>query len=356
MKRWVEWERDRRWKAGTQSRDSAFDVLVRSDSFKRSESNRMSAVSSSEHSIVPQDPSRVSPAGGSASHLLPSESGHSSRRADSLPLLELPAPLSAARSGVPSPASTSAPTNGNRTPSPYLPASVHPSGSGDSFGSTSDLPPLPVHQQPPQQTSQHTVVGTSPSEFGASSYYPSAGDEYDDAAAAERDPILSGQYSPESTFTRESRGRNPFVRSSAQAQYGQVVAEPDEMPPSPPQPARSRDASFARSSVASRYRGVSLVDDGPVADPTGGQFRTVQRSRRVSQTAEQTRRSRTFERNQSVDSSGHALSVDTRSANNSPSMRDSSPSSSFYSPVVNQGGSRPPGAQGGLPPGARRRD
>jgi chitin synthase len=35
MKRWVEFERERRWKAGTQSRDSYYDVLQRSSSPRR---------------------------------------------------------------------------------------------------------------------------------------------------------------------------------------------------------------------------------------------------------------------------------------------------------------------------------
>jgi hypothetical protein len=35
MKRWVEFERERRWKSGTQSRDSYYDVVQRSSSPKR---------------------------------------------------------------------------------------------------------------------------------------------------------------------------------------------------------------------------------------------------------------------------------------------------------------------------------
>jgi chitin synthase len=351
MKRWAEWERDRRWKAGTQSRDSAFDVLVRTESFKQSDSNRMSAMSSSEHSLVPNDAARTSPAGG-GSQFISSESGHSSanRRNDSLPLLELPAPLSQ-RSAITTPGSTSVPTNRSQSPKQQG-LSAHNSGSGESFfgsgGQQQDLPPLPTYPYVHAQQHQHMVgMAVSPaatSEPGMHSpdlsRYPSTEEEYDDSA--ERDPMFIGNYSPESTF----RGRNPFNRAIAQGDY-EMVAEPDEMPPSPPQPARSREHSYGRSSVGSRYRGVSLVDDGPVADPTGGQFRTVQRSRRVSQAEQQqqSRRSRTYERNQSVDSR-RGLSVDTRSIT-TQSARDGSPApSSFYSNT--------PSTPGVLPPGARK--
>jgi chitin synthase len=35
MKRWIEFERERRWKSGQQSRDSYYDVIHRSSSPKR---------------------------------------------------------------------------------------------------------------------------------------------------------------------------------------------------------------------------------------------------------------------------------------------------------------------------------
>ncbi len=46
MKRWAEFERERRWKSGTHSRDSTYDVVQRTGSPERSGSTRYSVVSS----------------------------------------------------------------------------------------------------------------------------------------------------------------------------------------------------------------------------------------------------------------------------------------------------------------------
>ena len=45
MKRWADFERDRRYKSGSRSRDSTYDVLQRGGSPQRSASNRYSVVS-----------------------------------------------------------------------------------------------------------------------------------------------------------------------------------------------------------------------------------------------------------------------------------------------------------------------
>lgn len=45
MKRWADFERDRRYKSGNHSRDSTYDIIHRAGSPQRSASNRYSVVS-----------------------------------------------------------------------------------------------------------------------------------------------------------------------------------------------------------------------------------------------------------------------------------------------------------------------
>lgn len=100
MKRWSEWERERRWKNGTRSRDSSYDVIQRSASPNRSYTNRTSIISTdtyvsqslgAQHN--PQDP--FARQAGTPSGFSPHLPGSPSlgRRVDSVQVLELPAPL-----------------------------------------------------------------------------------------------------------------------------------------------------------------------------------------------------------------------------------------------------------------------
>ena len=106
MKRWAEFERERRWKSGTHSRDSTYDVVHRTNSPERSGSTRFSVVSSDTYHSNPSLPTDAT--GRLLSHQThssgyeTSEAGHSKSgsqvggaraRLDSVPLLELPAPL-----------------------------------------------------------------------------------------------------------------------------------------------------------------------------------------------------------------------------------------------------------------------
>jgi len=54
MKRWAEFERERRWKSGTHSRDSTYDIVQRTGSPERSGSTRYSVVSSDTFHSNPQ--------------------------------------------------------------------------------------------------------------------------------------------------------------------------------------------------------------------------------------------------------------------------------------------------------------
>ena len=97
MKRWSEWERERRWKNRTRSRDSTFEVLQRSGSPHRSSTTRNSVISTTDTFVSqgghPQDPffrGAATPSGyGSSSPA----AGGGRRQVDNVQVLELPAPL-----------------------------------------------------------------------------------------------------------------------------------------------------------------------------------------------------------------------------------------------------------------------
>ncbi|EPQ30423.1 uncharacterized protein PFL1_01949 [Pseudozyma flocculosa PF-1] len=108
MKRWAEFERERRWKSGTHSRDSTYDVVQRTGSPERSGSTRYSVVSSDTFHSNPSGQhdqfGRALPSSAllsNSQHGLDngSEGGHAKSasgaraRLDAVPLLELPAPL-----------------------------------------------------------------------------------------------------------------------------------------------------------------------------------------------------------------------------------------------------------------------
>jgi len=110
MKRWSEWERERRWKSGTRSRDSSYDVIQRASSPNRSSTNRLSIISTdtfvsqSGGQGNPQDPffkSAGTPSGYSPHVPSSPVVGAPGRRVDSVQVLELPAPLSVAQQSQP---------------------------------------------------------------------------------------------------------------------------------------------------------------------------------------------------------------------------------------------------------------
>ncbi|THH01230.1 hypothetical protein EW026_g1461 [Hermanssonia centrifuga] len=88
MKRWAEFERERRWKSGTQSRDSTY-YNPRAGSPKRAESNRYSMVSTADYHAQAQ--------GYDTASTLDSAYAAVPRRQDANQLLMLPAPLSVSR-------------------------------------------------------------------------------------------------------------------------------------------------------------------------------------------------------------------------------------------------------------------
>ncbi|KZT01163.1 glycosyltransferase family 2 protein, partial [Laetiporus sulphureus 93-53] len=247
MKRWAEFERERRWKSGTQSRDSTF-FEYRSNSPKRSDSRRPSLSSTADYPQLQQQ------------QQYDSETYESSNvaatrpRRDSNQLLMLPAPLAVNRYSGPAPA-----------PSVSTSDMVsHSSEEGTSeVGSAHKLP----HTQR-QNTGQHRA---QPSQAQA---------QLDYQARITRAVLRQG------TATGQQVGEtyNPYGQQGGYIDSPAVpfTTDPEDMPLAPPpRPAPSRS------------RGVSLADNGVVPGP-GGVRRVSRQARRASsQASPQNRYSRT---------------------------------------------------------------
>ncbi|KAK4698764.1 chitin synthase, partial [Phenoliferia sp. Uapishka_3] len=254
MKRWADFERDRRYRSGNHSRDSTYDnlILQRSGSPQRTASNRYSVVSSAE--------TYTSAAGGSgATHdalfrgspqpPLPTDGLHSGPRRPQT--LELPAPLA---------------SQGSHSP----PDSVE----------SSPLESSP--ELPPKRYENHSDARHQASSSGLEyPRYPETGYDSDEI---EREGIL-GRESPvainEATFPSRA-----YTRDSPYTSEPEVISHPGRSLVQAPESSRSESVSSRNSnpfgsSAQVHRRGVSLVDAGPVPGQQG--FRTVQRSRRTSQ-------------------------------------------------------------------------
>ena len=254
MKRWAEFERERRLKSGTHSRDSTYDIVQRTGSPDRAGSTRYSMVSSDTFHSNPSQQDSVfnRPTTGllSSAHTQESsETGRSTARSrlDNVPLLELPAPL--------------APDAANKR------SSAAPAAAGS------------VSVQRPRDASPASA---------STENYPMSAEYVDD----EKRPMMgSGPSSPE-----PERTYVPFQPMTAEVRHGLVSsgqaypglqeaqfaqgfsAEPEDEPIPAPASGRQREVP--------PNRGFSLVDDGPVVTNTG--TRVVQRGakRMSSQTAQ----------------------------------------------------------------------
>lgn len=276
MKRWAEFERDRRVKAGL-TRDSTFD-LGRNTSPHRMANDRYSTISSAD--TYHSSGERVGYPGSPAYPVQ----------------LELPAPL--ATQGRSPPLSTA------------------------SMRDYEDLSPPPP--PPPELPSK------APS-YGGSGY-----DEYEyDRDTNVDSPIISQTLSlaphndePTSFFGGERESSPSLSPLEGRSSPSAVVTSPVDIASS-----SSSQHSRGDSRAPSKFRGVSLVDDGPVPGTAG--FRPVQRARRES------RNSTTMPppSRGGRSSVSHAPS-DARTLN----TIDTSHSSTTMSP--------PPSARSSLPPGA----
>ncbi|KIJ66533.1 glycosyltransferase family 2 protein [Hydnomerulius pinastri MD-312] len=223
MKRWAEFERDRRWKNGVQSRDSTFDRSNRYSMASNSDTNHPASNGGVDESTTESTPSVPHTTGG----------GPRSRH-DSSGLLMLPAPLAVSRT-LTSGASAS---------------SVGVSRSSEDAAYMSDV----------GSTSNQRLVSTPQDQY-VDSYSESPAPRYPqfDAQVARaagtnggvlRNPTLSSQYPGET--------QNPFRSEPHVAayddQYGGYTTEPEDILPHVP---------------GRQSRGVSLSDNGPVPGPEG---------------------------------------------------------------------------------------
>ncbi|KAE9388610.1 glycosyltransferase family 2 protein [Gymnopus androsaceus JB14] len=243
MKKWAEFERERRWKSGTQSRDSMFYN-------GKTDSNRYSLGTDSDTFHPPSngfDSSTIE----SAAYATPRQ------RHDSNTLLMLPAPLAVNRQ----PMSSNSSVSGARSSE-----DAHYSDHSDS-----NLRLVPSLQ------SDDAV----PSNFSAalpSSRYSSPGRSMDPPQ-----PRVNNFRSPTSYYSDVS---NPFSTPSADSDHA-YTAEPEEMAtPSPgPGPGRAGGRSMTT--------GVRLTDGGPVPSAEGGVRRVTRPSGRRPQSQNRYSRSST---------------------------------------------------------------
>jgi chitin synthase len=229
MKRWAEFERERRWKSGSQSRDSAYG-------YERSSPKRYSLVSATDTGVTPSGNYDASTA---ESH------AYARHRADSNQLLSLPAPLGV-RPGMGGTGNSGTPLSTSATRS-----------SEDIYGSDSSS----AHQR------------LIPS--------PASPDAY--AGASENEP-----YSPRSLEAHVSRGGGALRSGTAPSLYpGETpVQHPAAYAPefsAEPEEFQAQHGHHHHHQQAPRSRGgVSLTDSGPVPSASGDGVRRVARPRRQS--------------------------------------------------------------------------
>lgn len=320
MKRWAEYERDRRFRGGTESRDT-YDMMSPDNGMMRFSSMSSDAPSSG---LEPLPRANLGGAGEEARY-------PARQRLDSVPLLELPAPLGPDANGRPRQGSgTMSPTSGPLSPTSGAMSALRPSAASpphlqpsSSFGGA----PRPPFGAPPTDSSmqarQHLFgAGAAPMRPPATSGYasppprPAAPAGYTNIR-----PPPPGAYSarpgsgsatppprppPAAGYTPPPRpGAPPANYSPTMRPVGAPVrpgATPPAMRPTIPNPVRPGTPPSMRPTIPppvrpgtppsmrpventanlpSSVQRVSLVDDGPVAD-SGGIRQVVRGSRRQS--------------------------------------------------------------------------
>ncbi|KAI0673927.1 glycosyltransferase family 2 protein [Trametes maxima] len=234
MKRWAEFERERRWKNGTQSRDStAFDL--RGSSPKRAEGKRYSLVSDYQSPPPPQfDQSTYDS----------SFNGGQRPRMDSNQVVVLPTPLSVNRNiAVPTPSvSTIAPSRSSED------------GYNSDIGSQQRL------VSPQESYEDYNSGQQSPNNFEA---------RVSRSGGVLRPGATSNQFPGET--------QNPYTYSPQSAGFDDpqvpFVTDSEELPPPLP------------PNATPRSRGISLSDNGPVPGPGGVRRVSRQQGRRPTSQA-----------------------------------------------------------------------
>ncbi|KAI0319028.1 glycosyltransferase family 2 protein [Amylostereum chailletii] len=259
MKRWAEFERERRWKSGTQSRDSAY-YDPKSNSPKR-----YSLVSNTDTGATPSghDGGSTSDSHGYNANNMPRS------RHDSNQLLSLPMPL-----GVNRP-----PTSGGASASSVARSSDEVYGSDASSAHQRLVSPT----SPDFYSNEDSVYSPQASPASRYGHQNSVETQFSRTAANSNAVLRHGSAS------NQYPGETQNVFPTPQAMFSDHVGystEPEELSPSMATP----------PSAASRAsgRGISLSDAGPVPGPDG--VRRVARPsarRPSSQTPQQNRYSRT---------------------------------------------------------------
>ncbi|KAH9854364.1 glycosyltransferase family 2 protein [Lenzites betulinus] len=237
MKRWAEFERERRWKSGTQSRDStAYDARSGSPRRNGNDTKRYSLVSEYQSPPLPQF---------DQSTFESSYSNNQRPRHDSNQLVVLPAPLSVNRNAVPTPSvSTVALSRSSED------------GYNSDIGSQQRLVSSPGESYNEDLDSRHQ----SPNNF---------------EARVSRNGGVLRQGTTSNQFPGETQ--NPYQYSPQSAGFNDpqvpFVTDPDDMPLQPP------------PNPNQRVRGISLSDQGPVAGPGGVRRVSRQQGRRPTSQA-----------------------------------------------------------------------
>ena len=278
MKRWADFERDRRYRSGMHSRDSTYDV-VRSGSPHRAGSNRFSVISSAEtynsgigsHNTNDALFRQNSPGVSASTNHSDSESGYYNSSSMKFPAqLELPAPLSSQ----------------GRSSQSSLASMIDRE-------SASDMPHRFDDNTNSRRSSDGAAIGRMSRGAMASYDYPRYAEGYD-SDELEREAILGG----DSPIIRQSplMGAGGFDSNNSLATGyfpGSQHNEPESLLPSlvTSDSHSSSTGDSTHSSASNPFtnaaqpnrqsRGVSLVDAGPVPGSEG--FRVVQRQRRQSQ-------------------------------------------------------------------------
>lgn len=265
MKRWIEYERERRWRSGNESRDAPSDP----DSTLNPSKNGW------------EDPASVN-ASSTVSPEVPMPRG----RMDSVPLLELPAPLGQRPAASGAPATTTAvgfarPPPTGRPLNPVSPAGIAPMGG---------RPPRPptLSGRPPTGPG---MPGTVPAPLATGAPMPPSNPQ---ASAMARQHLFGatptssarpmmpmrppGAMSPPTSPPPRPMAPNPWAATPLHPRMpmGPAPGMPGSVRPvSPPPPPPSKGA------VPSNVERISLVDDGPVTD-SGPVRQVVRGSRRQS--------------------------------------------------------------------------
>lgn len=222
MKRWAEFERERRWKSGTQSRDSMYDR-------KTDNTNRYSIASSSD---VNHDDSTLSGSGG--------HQQQQRKRHDSTGLLQLPVPLSSDQRTSMSRSSEEHYSESNSSNQRLVPSPQSIDQYSDSYEATS-MSSVPTYESPIPTRAHNSASPTAP--FLGNPFYSSS-------PTSEEHPI----YSPDS-----SEPSSPY-RSSASAQAARGIQLTDSGPvPGPEGVRRVSRSGNKRANSQNRYSRNSTV-------------------------------------------------------------------------------------------------